>query len=203
MERPIEETIRALREARLRRGIAQAEIAERLGTTQSAVARLEAVQSDPRLGTVARYAQSVGMRITAVPVVSGRSLSAVARDIRGSVGAGDPDDALRHVIQFLDDVSRMETSTRRQAILEEPEQVGDTRWDALLAGIAEMVSRRYGFAVPGWAAAPSRFLHRFWFVIEDILGRRAPGLAAVAFAKAPAPLANRGVFLDADTLASV
>jgi hypothetical protein len=72
-----------------------------------------------------------------------------------------------------------------------------------LAGIAEYAGLRFEFATPGWAAAPSRFLHRFWFVIEDVLRRPAPGLAALAFVKAPAPLANRGVFLDADSLVSV
>jgi len=120
MGQPIEATIRALRAARLRHGIAQAEIAERLGTTQSAVARLEAVQSDPRLGTHARYAESVGMRIAAVPLTEGPSLSAVARDVGASLVAHDPDDALRHVIQFMDDVSRLDASERSQAVREEP-----------------------------------------------------------------------------------
>ena len=142
-------------------------------------------------------------QLAAVPAISGPSLSALARDISDSLATRDADDALRHVIQFLDDVSRMEAESRRLAVWEEPEQVGDRRWDALLAGIAEMVSLRYGLAVPGWATAPGRFLRRFWFVIEDILGRPAPGLAAAAFARAPRPLANRGVFIDAGSLVSV
>ncbi|HEX6685425.1 MAG TPA: helix-turn-helix domain-containing protein [Candidatus Limnocylindrales bacterium] len=199
----MEETIRALRAARLRRGIAQAEIAASIGSTQSAVARLEAAQLDPRLGTVARYAKSVGMRLVAVPMTTGPSLAETGREVTASLAAHDPSDALRHVIQFLDDVSRAEGDPRRLAVREEPEPVGDPRWDALLAGVAELVSQRFDLPVPGWASAPGRFLHRFWFVVEDILGRPAPGLAALAFTRSPAPLANRGAFLDGDSLASV
>ena len=41
-----------IREARKRRGLTQNELAQRLGTTQSAIARLESGKSDARLGTV-------------------------------------------------------------------------------------------------------------------------------------------------------
>ncbi|HEX5672046.1 MAG TPA: helix-turn-helix transcriptional regulator [Acidimicrobiia bacterium] len=41
-----------VREARRRRGISQAELARRLGTTQSAIARLESRRTSPRFETV-------------------------------------------------------------------------------------------------------------------------------------------------------
>ncbi|WP_153415349.1 hypothetical protein [Nocardia macrotermitis] len=115
----------------------------------------------------------------------------------------DGGEALRQVIQFLDEVEHMDSTRVRETVHGEPGSTGDRRWDALLAGIAEYVSRRAGLLVPGWTAAPSRFLDRFWFVIEDILGRPAPGLAAAAFVSSPAELAGRGVFLDRSSLASV
>lgn len=43
-----------IRQARKHRGLTQAKLAERLGTTQSAIARLEAGQVDPRMETVLR-----------------------------------------------------------------------------------------------------------------------------------------------------
>lgn len=200
---PLEETISELRSARIRKGIPQTEVALYIGTTQSAVARLEAAQSDPRLGTVQRYAEAVGMRLTVVPMrPGGPSLALTAEGVRAELAADDPDGALRHVIQFLDDLARQAPELRRQAVRDEPERV-NIHWDALLAGIAEYASQRFGFAVPGWAAAPSRFLRNFWFVIEDLLGRPAPGLAAMAFVRSPSALANRGVFLDNDSLVSV
>lgn len=41
-------------------GLSQTEVAARMGTSQSAVARLEAGQSDVRLSTLERYAAAVG-----------------------------------------------------------------------------------------------------------------------------------------------
>lgn len=130
------------------------------------------------------------------------SLAAVAGRVRLVVGNGDPDEALRHVLQFLDDLRTADQPTRQQAISAEPASIGDRRWDALLAGVAEQVSQWYGTPVPGWARAPGRFLDRFWFVIEDIIGRPAPGLAAMALADAPPAFSARGVFLDRRTLVS-
>lgn len=44
-------------------GLSQHEVAERMGTSQPAVARLEAGQVDARVSTVQRYAAAVGARL--------------------------------------------------------------------------------------------------------------------------------------------
>jgi transcriptional regulator with XRE-family HTH domain len=51
--------------ARAAAGISQAEIAERMGTTQSAVARLESGRGkhSPSLATLRKYARALGYRI--------------------------------------------------------------------------------------------------------------------------------------------
>ncbi len=46
--------------ARARAGLSQAEVAQRMGTTQSVVARLESGKRPPSLRSVQRYAQAVG-----------------------------------------------------------------------------------------------------------------------------------------------
>ena len=46
---------------RLSVGLSQTEVAARMGTSQSAVARLEAGEADVRLSTLERYAAAVGM----------------------------------------------------------------------------------------------------------------------------------------------
>ena len=56
--------IEALVRARAAAKLTQAELAQRLGTTQPAVARLEGGQVSPSLGTVRRYAEATGTRIT-------------------------------------------------------------------------------------------------------------------------------------------
>ena len=53
---------RELIAARTRAGLSQAEVAQRMGTTQSVVARLESGRRPPSLRTVQRYAQAVGAR---------------------------------------------------------------------------------------------------------------------------------------------
>ena len=50
-----------IREARKRRGLTQAELARRLGTTQSAVARLEGGRTAPRLETVLAAVRACGL----------------------------------------------------------------------------------------------------------------------------------------------
>jgi transcriptional regulator with XRE-family HTH domain len=58
-----------IRDARHAAGLTQAELAERLQTTQSAVARLESPHANPRLGTIARAIAATGqeLRVTVHP----------------------------------------------------------------------------------------------------------------------------------------
>ena len=56
------EMARELIAARSRAGLTQGEVAERMGTTQSVVARLESGRRAPSMRTVQRYAQAVGAR---------------------------------------------------------------------------------------------------------------------------------------------
>jgi len=53
---------RELIAARTRAGLSQAEVAERMGTSQSTVARLESGRSLPSLRTLQRYANATGSR---------------------------------------------------------------------------------------------------------------------------------------------
>jgi ribosome-binding protein aMBF1 (putative translation factor) len=55
--------VRALTDRRRALGISQTVIAARMGTSQSALARLEAGGSDPRLSTIERYAQALGEEV--------------------------------------------------------------------------------------------------------------------------------------------
>jgi ribosome-binding protein aMBF1 (putative translation factor) len=49
--------------ARVRAGLSQAQLAERMGTRQTAIARLEAGRSSPSITTLRRLAQSTGSRL--------------------------------------------------------------------------------------------------------------------------------------------
>ena len=60
--RPQFEFRRALISARLRAGLTQLQLAERLGTTQSAIARMENGTSTPTVETLRRLAEALGIR---------------------------------------------------------------------------------------------------------------------------------------------
>ena len=56
--------VRELAEKRQVAGLSQTEVAARMGTSQSAVARLESGTADVRASTLERYAAAVGSEIT-------------------------------------------------------------------------------------------------------------------------------------------
>lgn len=58
------EIARVLIEARARAGLSQSEVATRMDTTQSVIARLESGRGLPTIRTVERYAQAVGGRLS-------------------------------------------------------------------------------------------------------------------------------------------
>jgi ribosome-binding protein aMBF1 (putative translation factor) len=64
---------RALIEARANAGLTQEEVAQRMGTTQSVVARLEGGRSKPSTTTLAKFAKATGTRLrVSFEAVAGR-----------------------------------------------------------------------------------------------------------------------------------
>jgi ribosome-binding protein aMBF1 (putative translation factor) len=57
------ELINALLRARAHAGISQAEVASRMGTTESTVSRLESGHTKPSTRTLERYAEATGHRL--------------------------------------------------------------------------------------------------------------------------------------------
>ena len=62
--------------ARGRAGLTQADVAARMGTTQSVVARIESGRNPPNLKTLEKYARAVGMRVSVRLLPGERSPSA-------------------------------------------------------------------------------------------------------------------------------
>jgi transcriptional regulator with XRE-family HTH domain len=54
------EAIRQLIQARAESGLTQAQLAERMGTKQNVISRLESAEHDPRLGTLTEAARAMG-----------------------------------------------------------------------------------------------------------------------------------------------
>lgn len=60
---PIFAVVGEMIEARREAGLTQAEVADRMGTSQSVVARLENARHMPTFDMVARYAAAIGRRV--------------------------------------------------------------------------------------------------------------------------------------------
>lgn len=73
---PIFAVVGEMIEARRAAGLTQAEIASRMGTTQSVVARLETARHMPTFDLVARYAAAIDRRLDIHLVPSGSSHTA-------------------------------------------------------------------------------------------------------------------------------
>ena len=71
--------------ARTEQGLTQAEVAEKIGTTQSAVARMESGQGrhSPSLATLSKYAEALGCRLE-VKLVRKRGAPNLTRRSSGS-----------------------------------------------------------------------------------------------------------------------
>lgn len=67
-----ERLVDTLVEMRTEQGITQADLAERMETTQSAVSKFERAGGDPRLSTLQRYARAVNARLRWVVSTSPR-----------------------------------------------------------------------------------------------------------------------------------
>ena len=54
---------RKLIEARLKRNISQRELAKKVGTSQAAISRIEAMNSNPSIGLLKRLAEALGTKL--------------------------------------------------------------------------------------------------------------------------------------------
>jgi len=118
----------------------------------------------------------------------------LATQIRLDIANGISDGAsLRAVRQFIMDVERAENPA--ELVNRDPGSTGDSRWDALVAGVGEDLAYRLGFEVPKWTRCEP--LTTFWFFSEY------PKTHPTAFVETPAALARRGVFIRRDSLINV
>jgi hypothetical protein len=94
--------------------------------------------------------------------------------------------------EFLEEYRWEPQDTQIALLLDEPPTVGDERWDALLAALAEHLAAKHDLAPPGWAEL--RVLVRPWFPAELRVQR------ADALVHAPAAFRKHGVYLSAADL---
>jgi transcriptional regulator with XRE-family HTH domain len=182
-----------IRDARQAAGITQLEMAKRAGTAQPAVAAYESGARTPSLGTLQRLlgACEYDVELLARPRVrrGAASLAELARTIEEDLGQGREQDALRLLFGFADDFRGSSRPGQASLLRDEPPPTGDQRFDAALAGVAELFAMEGGIAVPGGVNGTGRFAEPWWFVTSR------PEFHAYVLANTPAVLARHGVFM--------
>jgi hypothetical protein len=96
------------------------------------------------------------------------------------------------VWEFLEEYRWEPADAQPSLLRDEPPPVGDERWDALLAALAEHLAAKHDLAPPPWAEP--RVLRRPWFPAELKVQR------ADALVRAPAAFRKHGVYLSAADL---
>lgn len=182
-----------IRDARQAAGITQQELAGRAGTAQPAVAAYESGARAPSLATLERLLDACGydVEVLASPRVrrGAASLAELAETIGEDLEQGHEREALRLLFGFADDFRGSSRAGRLALLRDEPPPTGDARFDAALAGVAELFAAEGAIVAPAWVNGPGRFVEPWWFVASR------PELHAYTLANTPAMLARHGVFM--------
>jgi len=113
-----------------------------------------------------------------------------AEAIKGELGQGDDDFALRTLIGAINDFRGLRDPGEIQDFLRRPRPTGDRRWDTLLAAAVAHACRPRGVASPRWTRrAP---LDSWWFPSDG-----GGLLAARTMARTPIDFSRLGIWLDA------
>ncbi len=182
-----------IRDARKAAGITQLELAGRAGTAQPAVAAYESGARTPSLATLERLldACEYDVEVLAKPRVrrGAASLAELAETIGEDLEQGQERDGLRLLFGFADDFRGSPRAGRLALLRDEPPPTGDARFDAALAGVAELFAAEGAIVAPAWVNDPGRFVEPWWFVASR------PEFHAYTLANTPAVLARHGVFM--------
>ena len=182
-----------IRNARRAAGITQLELADRASTAQPAVAAYESGARTPNLKTLERLLGGCehDVEVLVRPRVrrGAASLAELAQTIREDLKEGRERDALRLLFGFADDFRGSSRPGRIALLADEPPLVGDARFDAALAGAAELFAAEGAISAPAWVNGLGRFVEPWWFVASR------PAFHAYTLANTPAVFARHGVFI--------
>jgi len=182
-----------IRSARRAAGITQLELAARAGTAQPAVAAYESGSRTPSFTTLERLLGACEYDVEVLARARVRrgaaSLAELAVTIEEDLDAGRERDALRLLFGFADDFRGSSRPGRIALLRDEPPGTGDVRFDAALAGVAELFASEAVICAPAWVNGPGRFVEPWWFVASRL------AFHAYTLAHTPAVFARHGVFI--------
>jgi len=178
--------------ARRNAGMTQSQLAGLANTSQSAVAAYESGRRQPTIAVLDRLLRAAGFELSLAAEPRSDVLRLV--DVAPLIAAATDDEhRLRLFFEFLRGAGEAGDELPL-LIAAEPPSVGDPRYDALLAAVAEHLALHAGIEIPDWVSKDNRCLDRFWWVSE------LPSAKAQALLHSPASFRSRGVMLDSHDL---
>ncbi|WP_425393469.1 helix-turn-helix domain-containing protein [Agromyces italicus] len=184
-----------VRAARRSRHLTQSGLAALTGIDQASVSHHERGR-DAAFSTVDRLLAGAGHRLYAAPTRRDDAASAAAT-IRDHLRAGDPDRALRALLQLNDDLTAEHGLVRGILALAEPEPTGNRVWDAAIAALVAWRLNQEQIPLPAWVDDSDRVL------AVPVVFRVDPADPTPGGDDVPDEFADRGVLAWADTFASV
>jgi transcriptional regulator with XRE-family HTH domain len=182
-----------IRRSRRVAGLTQLELAREARTSQPAIAAYESGARTPSISTLERLLEGCGceLEVLARPRVrrGASSLCELAPTIAEDLEGDREGDALRLLFGFADDFRGSSRAGQVALIEQEPPPTGAPRFDAALAGVAELFAAEGGFSAPAWVEGDGRFVEPWWFVASR------PDFHAYVLAHTPAVVARHGVFM--------
>lgn len=181
-------------EIRARTGLTQAEFARRAGTSRTRLSAYENGRTSPELHTVERMAAAARAELALAPSGT-RRVHHQMHAVADAVHHADTSTAVRLIAELIAWVR--DGVVDLHALDQEPPTTGSRRWDALVAGVAELLATEAGQPVPGWTSSPGRILDHPWFVSS------LRSLWPEILRSTPAAMSARGVLISAASLSSV
>ena len=178
-----------LSSARRYRAISGRALARKTGSSQAGLVAIERGSADATTSRLDDVLRAMGYQLATLPTRLGTA-AAAAEAVRDYLVRGLQDAALRAVLQLAADLDAAEPALRVALCVTPPAPTGDTRFDALLAGVVEHRLGADGLPLPAWLGEASRSLPEPWDV-EPV-----PALREAARERTPDALRRHGVFLD-------
>ncbi len=184
-----------LRHSRNQAGLTQRDLAVQAGVSASEVARIESYRVQPSIPVLGRLLDAIGLGV----VLSGEYVDnrSNARETADSIGqalaANDEHRAFLTWLVLLDDLKAV-TSVRLVVLIQDPPRTtGDSRYDALIAGLVEYVCMARGIVPPTW-------VDDSWRTTEGWCISGISDLAEIERRESPPPFSKRGVYLVEQSL---
>jgi transcriptional regulator with XRE-family HTH domain len=189
------ETVRRIR---VESSLSLRALAHAAGLAASTVHRIEQGQLRPTTATLDRIAEAAGVRLVVEPRLDHAvSIVGLARAVRDDIAAGDQTWPVRRASELVHRFSHADADSRQRMLAAEPPEIGDPRWDAFVAALAEWLALQGRMPTPTWVYQPKRYLPAGWWVSP------MPSMRAWQYAGSPASFQNHGVYIHRESLINV